>query len=1036
MSSAFQFRAQSWPRLSALLDESLELDAAGKIDLIARTRAEDHLLGNELAWLLDSGEDTSQWSAIAASTPFTSLLNEALFATTHSDMSGRRFGPWTLVERIGHGGMGDVWRADRSDGLFKGDAAIKLLRSDLPASRLAARFARERTVLARLNHPNIARLLDAGLAHEQAYIVLELVDGLPLLDFAHQHAPTVAERVRLIRDVTRAVEHAHSQLVLHRDLKPSNVLVTRDGAVKLLDFGIAAALDEEGTADTSPNLTQLTGRGLTVEYAAPEQILGLPTVAASDVYSLGVMLFHLVAGRRPFAPAGNRAANEYAAVHTEAPRASDVVRIRSGSVYTEPAETASPDAIDPANDSQKAKGDLDAIISKALRKQPDERYATSTAFAADLDAWLTRSPISIRAEDRGYRWRLWFKRNWKAAALGAAAAVLVATGLAVSLWERSNAVNAALREAQEKQVAVDERRRAEAATAQAETALAESERAKRSAEQSQQRADASAVAARQSEQLAVKNERSARQSETLAATATRTAQSEAAKAKAVNQYLVTLFEGADPEHVKGDKLTAREVLDAGAKTLTTQFANDPQSLADLQAVLGRTYVSLSQPQVAVPLLADAAVAAEKKYGANSIERARILYSLARAEMDIEKYPESGEHYEIALRAIEPVDGPVGSAVVNGKIDMAYTYQKQGRYAEVDAILNRLRDVVVERLGEKHWLFAEVENGRSVSAAAQRRLQEAQDILLRIEPLLKSPPAGGRTQALQIRANLAISRGQTGNLADGSARLEQVINELSDHLGPEAELTLKTGWFAGEFLRLDGRFAKCAERYARLAEVRARVSGETHPLTVDVFSKAALCAQLAGNEKQSADFSKRALASLPASDDPPQRTVMRTLLQLQLLALDRGDDTPEMQMVERARTLMRTLNIPAAAPETFWLAAVDACIAARAHNVKAGLHSMDILAAGANYQNVVPARMLHAYLLALDGQGDAATAEMMEVRRLALVRYANLEHPMHRTIDYLDNLISGRETPSAALRELEARSGRKVILPLAPIWFGF
>jgi eukaryotic-like serine/threonine-protein kinase len=324
----------------------------------------------------------------------------------------------------------------RRDGMYEGAAAIKLLRSDLPVARLAARFARERTVLARLNHPHIARLLDAGVANEQAFIVLEWVQGTPLLEYVAKHAHSLASRVRLVRDIARAVEHAHNQLVLHRDLKPSNVLVDSAGNAKLLDFGIAAALDEAANDADSSNLTQLTGRGLTLEYAAPEQIVGERTVPASDVYSLGVMLFHWVAGQRPFAGSANRAAFEYAIVHDEAPRASSAAR---GTNAAFPASDIVPRATDAAD----ARGDLDAIIAKALRKSAHDRYASATAFANDLDQWLARAPISIKAEDRGYRARLWLKRNWIVASLGAVAATAVVAGLAASLWQRNEALQAA-----------------------------------------------------------------------------------------------------------------------------------------------------------------------------------------------------------------------------------------------------------------------------------------------------------------------------------------------------------------------------------------------------------------------------------------------------------------------------------------------------------------------------------------------------------------------------------------------------------------
>jgi len=444
MSSPFKVRSASWPRVSALLDEAVELAPAERAAFVERIAASEPETAAEVRRLLPSvlaasGEPAADGMAMGA---YATLLGEALLADAGGPPGSRaaadaRFGPWTLIAPLGTGGMGEVWRATRSDGLFQGAAAIKLLRSDLPAERLAARFARERAMLARLNHPNIARLLDAGIANEQAFIVLELVDGEPLLVYAAAHAPTLAARVRLIRDVARAVEHAHSQLVLHRDLKPSNVLVAGDGTVKLLDFGIASALDESG--DTTPsNLTQLTGRGLTLEYAAPEQIVGDATVAASDVYSLGAMLFHLATGQRPFAASANRAALEYAVVHDDAPRA-------SASVLADPQSARARDAIAAPADSRALRGDLDAIIAKALRKAPAERYATASAFAADLDAWLRHAPISIRAEDRSYRTRLWLRRNWALAALGGVAAAAVIVGLGVSLWQRGEAVAAAQR---------------------------------------------------------------------------------------------------------------------------------------------------------------------------------------------------------------------------------------------------------------------------------------------------------------------------------------------------------------------------------------------------------------------------------------------------------------------------------------------------------------------------------------------------------------------------------------------------------------
>ena len=947
MTTPFNVRSESWARLSALLDAAFDLDDTERAALLAKTTAEDAALGAELARLLPGIDNNMTAIIVPNAAPFTSLLNLALVRQASHDSTGAKFGAWTLTGKIGQGGMGEVWRAVRSDGLFQGTAAIKILRSDLPADKLAARFARERAVLARLNHPNIARLLDAGVANDQAFIVLELVQGLPLLSYAASNAPMVADRVRLIRDLARAVEHAHSQLVLHRDLKPSNVLVTENGSAKLLDFGIAAALDEAAQNETSPNLTQLTGRGLTLEYAAPEQILGEATVAASDVYSLGAMLFHLLTGQRPFAGNANRAALEYAAVHTEAPRASTSVAAPASAPTTGP----NLDQITPPLDTQNLKGDLDAIIAKALRKAPSERYATATAFASDLDAWLAQTPISIRADDRSYRNRLWFKRNWKLAAISAVAITAVLAGLTVSLWQQ------------------------------------------------------------------------------------RVAQIEAAKATAMSRYLITLFEAADPEHAKGDKLSARDVLDAGAKSVAAQFASEPDTLAEMQAVFGRSYLGLSQPQTAIPLLLDAAAAVARKHGASSIEHARMLHLLARAYIETENFPQA-ERYSIAsLDTLERVEGGTGEATVLGKINLAYAYQKQGKFAQIAPLIAPVRTAILRDLGDQHWLYAEIENASAVAASAQGATREEIEALLAIEPLLKKPPVGKRSDALTIRSNLAVAMVRSGRLAEALPRMDALMSELTEFLGPDAERTLKTLWFAGEFSRQAGRYADCAARYETLAERRVRVSGAANPLTVDAIAKVAVCAQLSGDQTRATAFAQRALALLPASDQPPQRTILRALLSLQMVMLDGASAAQAIALLPRTQALAAALALAPNAPEFFWLAAIEACVAARAGDLSAALQVMEKLASSAGYKGSASARLLNAYLLALSDQIAAARAELIEARALATARFPG-EHIIFHSIAHIEAMLDAPRAPDRARAVLEARVQRQVQTPLAPLWFGF
>ncbi len=420
-----------WQRVSDLFDEVLELDETQRIDFIRKLWATEPQAASELVALLVAAANVDKTVPLSQQ-PFDAALGEALREPVSGYKPGQKFGAWTLESRLGKGGMGEVWRARRNDGLYKAAVAVKLLRTDLSRDTLSRRFARERVVLARLNHPNIARLLDAGVEGDQAFMVLELVDGVPLLDYVSAHAKTLNQRLRLVRDIALAVEHAHHQLVLHRDLKPSNVLVTSEGQVKLLDFGIAGVLDNDNDAPMT-KLTQLTGRGLTLEYASPEQITGDPTMPASDVYSLGVLLFHLCTGNRPFANSSTRAALEYAVVNTDPPLA-------SASLVLSKNAPGIVDSIAPPPDAKRLQGDLDAIIRCAMRHAPAERYPTAAKLAADIDAWMSNRPTSLHPGERGYAVRLWLRRHWHGVAMASAATIAVVGALGLSVWQRSEAI--------------------------------------------------------------------------------------------------------------------------------------------------------------------------------------------------------------------------------------------------------------------------------------------------------------------------------------------------------------------------------------------------------------------------------------------------------------------------------------------------------------------------------------------------------------------------------------------------------------------
>jgi eukaryotic-like serine/threonine-protein kinase len=384
--------APTWSEIEPYLDQVLDAPEADRTAMLQRLDAEQPAIAAALRGFLSLREE------LAAK----GFLEGAAVIVAADSLIGMQVGTYTIHSLLGRGGMGQVWLAQRSDGRFEGQVAIKFLDSYAASPVALERFRREGRLLARLTHAHIARLLDAGVNSEgRPYLVLEYVDGERIDRYCDAHALDIPARLRLVLDVLSAVMHAHRNLVVHRDIKPSNVLVAADGTVKLLDFGVAKMLNNDpASGDTAP--TRLEDTALTPEYAAPEQILGEAASTATDVYQLGVLLFVLLTGRLPFdAPQSTRAEKVRVALEVEPPRLSDV---------------AAPEL------RKKLRGDLDAIVAKALRKVPTERYSTAAALADDLRRYLTFEPVAARADALGYRVRK-FARRYRSAVIGSSAAV-------------------------------------------------------------------------------------------------------------------------------------------------------------------------------------------------------------------------------------------------------------------------------------------------------------------------------------------------------------------------------------------------------------------------------------------------------------------------------------------------------------------------------------------------------------------------------------------------------------------------------------
>ncbi|WP_372524913.1 serine/threonine-protein kinase [Piscinibacter sp.] len=413
---------QQWSALSALYEEADALPAHELAAWLAQLERQGHPLLPQLQRMLDARRHLETDDFLH--TLPTLARFDAPQAT--SWLAGSHVGPYRLSRPLGEGGMAEVWLADRDDGAFKRQVAMKLPYARPGRESFAVRFDRERDILATLRHPNIAGLFDAGVTKEgQAWLALEYVEGQQISDFCDAQRLTLRERVKLFRQVLLAVQHAHANLVIHRDLKPANILVTPQGEVRLLDFGIAKLLEAEGGAMPETELTREAGRSLTPRYASPEQLTGQPLTTACDVYSLGVVFYELICGERPYELKVDSAAQlEHAILEIE-PRAPSRRALTLASAQArEMSVKGLRRALSP---------ELDAVALRCLSKLPAARYSSVDAVLADVDRWLAGEAVLARTPGAWYRLGKFAARHQLGVGLGVAAVLSLAIAAAVAV---------------------------------------------------------------------------------------------------------------------------------------------------------------------------------------------------------------------------------------------------------------------------------------------------------------------------------------------------------------------------------------------------------------------------------------------------------------------------------------------------------------------------------------------------------------------------------------------------------------------------
>ena len=618
MGNRLELTLQSMKTLSELMDRALELDGEARTRWLDELATGPHaplhpLLRELLAKQADiSTTFLSSPASVGGASAAAGLVGQSLEPGAH-------VGPYVLDRPIGQGGMGTVWLAHRDDGTLKREVALKLPLGHR-SGVLAERFARERDILASLTHPNIARLYDAGFSADgQPYLALEYIEGKPITAYCDALQLGVRDRLQCFLQVADALQYAHGNLVIHRDLKPANILVSDDRRVHLLDFGIAKLLDEPLAHGSDSELTVVSGRALTLDYASPEQIQGAVVGTASDVYSMAVVLFQLLTGQKPYAlKRGTRAELEEAIVSAEPARMSDVVRRTSGGERL--ARTLA--------------GDLDTIVAHAMRKNPQQRYTTATAFADDIRRYLNGRPVQARPDSWGYRAGKFIARNWLPVGAGAAVLVALVGGFAAAMWQADVARSEAGRADREAVAARAEKSRADAEAARARNESRRADDEARAARAEAARADTEAAAALQAARRASAAATAASQAATRADREATTATRETQRATSVHGFMVDLFAANSNDQknaVEVRKLTAKQLLDRGTARLEAAGTGDASVDDSLYALFGKLYENLADYETSKRLREKTIERAAQRHGKQSVEYANAILDLAWVE---------------------------------------------------------------------------------------------------------------------------------------------------------------------------------------------------------------------------------------------------------------------------------------------------------------------------------------------------------------------------------------------------------------------
>ena len=890
-----------WPRAKQTLNDLLEADPDDRVAWLDARCGGDAALRAEVEGLLGAyeegpvGPDEEGGDWVAAPS--------AAVGPATEDLQGRRVGPYRLVEEIGVGGMGVVYRAERADGAFERAVAVKLLQRRLHTGDAAARFRAERQVLASLDHPHIARLIDGGVTGAaegdgaggggRPYLVMELVEGTPITEYADTHNLGVEARLDLLGQVLGAVQAAHRQLVVHRDLKPSNVLVTEteEGGpqVKLLDFGIAKLL---GEALPGPRPETRTGLHLmTPAYAAPEQVKGEEITTATDVYQLGVLAYELLSGARPFDLAETSPAEVERIVCEEEP---ETPSVRAG------AGPVGPDRL---------RGDLDVIVLKALRKEPGRRYRSVEALGTDLRRYRNGEPVEARPATLEYRAKKFVSRNQTLAVAGVLV-LLLGIAYAVTVTVQANRL-AEERERARKQAEAAEQASAvlvdlfEAAdpyestdTLTAETLLRRGER-RLDALKNQPALRGQLLGALGRVHRNLGGYATADSLHRRALDLQARYQNGPHRDWATSLYNLAITKEERYQYKVADSLHAR-ALEMRRRLYDPPHRKIAESLHELGAVQ-RQQGMFSEADS----LFRAGLSMQKTlHGRKSTEVASILNDLGLLLKDKGRYAAADSVYREALAMRREQLGRDHPSTATTLDNLASVLEERGRYAAADSVYRRVLAIERERLGPEHPNVATTLNNLGVVLKEQNRNSTADSIYRQALSIEREQLGTDHPSTATTLHNLASVLEERGRYAVADSVYRQALAIRREQLGPKHPRTATTLDNLAGVLKDRGKYAAADSLYRKVLSIERERLGTNHLDVAMTLNDRGIVLRKKGETAEAASLYRQALSIKRDELGPTDPSIATTLSNLAVALWDTENYAAADSMYREALAIKR------------------------------------------------------------------------------------------------------------------------------------